>query len=175
MRKTLGIVILVSVLWIIVGHSYSDSDPASGSSIAKVGSEAPNFTLPSLDGKSYSFSEAKGKPIVLNFWNSWCGPCKKETPELVKLYNQHKGQFRMIGINITANSDTVGAVKLFVQDYNMTYPVLLDKKGKVSSRYRVHSIPTTYLIDENGVIVAKFVGYQGNGALTRKIEAFISK
>ncbi|HEX7064660.1 MAG TPA: TlpA disulfide reductase family protein [Bacillales bacterium] len=170
MKKIIGIIILISFLWIIVGHSYGGTP----GTIAKVGSQAPGFTLTSLSGKTYSLSEARGQPIVLNFWNSWCSPCKKETPELARLYSQYKGQFQLYGINVTAD-DSLGAVKLFVEDYGINYPVLLDKSGNVSEMYNVHSRPVTYLISSDGIIVDKIRGYEGPELLRKKIKNLVSK
>ncbi|HEX6923269.1 MAG TPA: TlpA disulfide reductase family protein [Bacillales bacterium] len=173
MKKMIGIVILVSILWIVVGHSYEGNDTSAGTT-AEVGSKAPSFTLTSLSGKTYSLSEAKGKPVVLNFWNSWCGPCKKETPELARLYRKYKGQFQLYGINVTAD-DSLGAVKLFVEDYGVNYPVLLDKSGNVSDLYNVYSRPVTYFINAKGIIVGKIKGYQGAEILNKKVKALVSQ
>lgn len=166
------IVLAIAILWIIAARFYDTGGQSAGT--AKIGGKAPAFSLKSLSGKTYSLAKAKGKPLVLNFWNTWCPPCKEETPELVRLHDRYKGQFRLFGINVTTN-DTVGAVKLFSQDFKVDYPILFDKSGKVSDKYGIRGMPTTYLINAKGVIVGKIVGYQGPKVLREKIKALISK
>lgn len=185
MKKIIGAVLIVAVLWSVVSYlnnagSQAKDDNDQGNTTDKVEElprinfRAPSFTLQSLDGKSYSIAKAKGKPLVINFWNSWCGPCEKETPELVKLYNQYKGKFQLYGVNITIN-DSMKAVRNFVDKFNMNYPVLLDRTGDVNTKYRVRAIPTTYFVNKDGIIVDIAIGYLGPGGLTKKVKALISE
>lgn len=172
MKKILGFVLAIAILWILAANDYQSGSQPTGQ--AKIGGKAPAFTLKSLSGKTYSLSGAKGKPLVLNFWNSWCPPCKEETPELVKLHDRYRGKFHLYGINVTSN-DTVGAVKLFSQDYKVDYPILLDRSGKVAKQYLIRGMPTTYLINAKGIIVGKIVGYLGPEVLRKKIQALVEK
>lgn len=173
MNKIIGWVAVISILWIIVAQVYEKPTVTEAQTFAKIGAEAPGFTLQTLHGKSYSLAKAKGKPLVINFWNAWCHPCRKETPELIKLYKQYKGEFQLYGVNVTAD-DSLGAVKLFVEHFHIPYPVLLDKSGSVSNHYNVTGRPVTYFINAQGIVVGKIVGYQPN-ALRKKIKALISQ
>lgn len=172
MNKTLAIIIVVSLLWIWAGASFQQSENAT-KEWPEVHFKAPGFTLPSLDGKSFSTKDTKGKPLVINFWASWCGPCKDEVPELIELYKKHQGEFNLYGVDLTS-TDTMGAMKAFVRDYNINYPVLLDKKGKVAELYNINAFPTTYLVNTDGMIVKKIRGYAGDGKLKKEIESLIS-
>jgi thiol-disulfide isomerase/thioredoxin len=122
----------------------------------EVGFKAPTFTLKGLDGKTYTLNETK-KPIVLNFWASWCGPCRTEAPELVRLNNKYKDKIQFYAVNITSQ-DNMNDIKSFVKEFNFTLPVLLDEKGEVSNRYLIQAIPTTFFINDKGVIIDKVMG-----------------
>lgn len=183
-KKIIWIVLVVAVLWIGITYFYKTNSGTTGNEKSKetagkveespeVDAKAPTFQLQSLKGKTFSVANAEGKPLVINFWNSWCRPCKEETPELVKLYKKYKGKFQLYGVNITSN-DKKAAVKLFSEDYHMNYPILLDKSGDVGDMYRVQAMPTTFFVNKDGIIVAKLVGYQGPGVMTKKVKELIS-
>ena len=115
---------------------------------------AVNFKLVSVDGKEYSLSDFKGKKVVLNFFATWCPPCRAEIPDFERFHRENKDVV-LIGINIQEDKATV---EEFLNSMGVTYPVLLDRDGKVSAQFGIEGIPTTFLIDENGKIVAKNVG-----------------
>ncbi|HET7627463.1 MAG TPA: TlpA disulfide reductase family protein [Bacillales bacterium] len=172
MNKIIWLILGIAVGWIVLGtfdNQENQDDPASTASAER---PAPAFELPSLQGKTYSLQQASGQPLVINFWNTWCKPCRKETPELVKLYETWHGQFQLYGINITAN-DMPAAARAFAEDFNIPYPILLDKQGNVSERYNVIGMPTTYFINAKGIIVDKIVGYQGPDVLRDKVKALL--
>lgn len=171
MNKIYALVAFISLLWIAVGV-YVDR-PENIKAI-KNGALAPEFTLHTLSGKTLSLSNASGKPLVINFWNSWCPPCQEETPVLAEIYRAHKGEFQLYGINVTTN-DTINAVKLFMENFHISYPILLDKSGKVSHKYDIRGMPTTILINRKGQIAGVIVGFQGKKELRNKILTFISK
>jgi thiol-disulfide isomerase/thioredoxin len=112
---------------------------------------APPFTLKGLDGVEYTVGGPRAKPVMINFWASWCEPCQQEAPELVNLYNKYKDQFDLYAVNVTQGDKLVN-VKKFVKDYEYPFPVLLDPKGEISESYRFLFIPTSFLVDKNGVI-----------------------
>ncbi|HZW82222.1 MAG TPA: TlpA disulfide reductase family protein [Candidatus Deferrimicrobium sp.] len=117
---------------------------------AAIGKPAPNFTLTSLDGKKVSLNELKGRPIILNFWATWCPPCKLEMPALDKVYGKssEKG-FTMLTIN---QQEDVGTIQKFLKENGYSLPVVLDSSGEVGELYQVQGIPTTVFIDSKGVI-----------------------
>lgn len=124
----------------------------------KVGQPAPDFTLDTLDGNQVMLSGLKGKAILINFWASWCVPCREETPELVNAYNTHHAEGLVIlGINMTS-IDIVSDAKSFVAEFQIPYPVPLDRDGKVAGLYRVSGIPTSFFINRQGTITHIQIG-----------------
>ncbi|ADQ05160.1 alkyl hydroperoxide reductase/ Thiol specific antioxidant/ Mal allergen [Caldicellulosiruptor owensensis OL] len=113
-----------------------------------------NFKLVSVDGKEFSLSDFRGKKVLLNFFATWCPPCRAEIPDFERFHRENKDVV-LIGINIQEDKATV---EEFLSLMGVTYPVLLDRDGKVSAQFGIEGIPTTFLIDENGKIVAKNVG-----------------
>jgi thiol-disulfide isomerase/thioredoxin len=117
----------------------------------KVDFLAPSFKLKGLDGLNYQVGGARDKPLMINFWASWCGPCEEEAPDLIEVYKKYKGQFDLYAVNVT-QGDKMADVKKFVKDQGYPFPVLLDPEGKATELYKFIFIPTSYLIDKNGVI-----------------------
>lgn len=116
-----------------------------------------DFVLPDLDGKPVMLSDHRGKVILLNFWASWCPPCREEMPSLQKLYIKLKGrQFQLLTISL--DDDNPGAIKAFMRKNGYSFKVLHDRNGEVASRYQIHAIPTTFLLDKKGKIVERTVG-----------------
>ncbi len=116
------------------------------------GFHAPDFTLQSIKGDRLHLNDLRGNVIVLNFWASWCPPCRIEMATFQKLFQQYQSQKVMIlTINVT-NQDSMNALQTFIDKYNLTLPILLDRDGKVSQIYQIQSLPTTFIINPNGVI-----------------------
>ena len=129
----------------------------SASAQVKEGENAPNFTLKNLDGKEISLSEFRGKHVLVNFWATWCGPCKIEMPSLEVLYERFKDKnFALLAIS----NDMFGAniVKPFVKAHKINFTVLLDQRLKVSNAFGVVSLPTTFMIDPQGKIIGALFG-----------------
>lgn len=123
----------------------------------KEGENAPNFTLKNLDGKEINLNQFRGKHVLINFWATWCGPCKIEMPSLEALYERFKDRnFVLLAIS----NDMFGAniVKPFVKAHNINFPVLLDQRLKVSNAFGVVSLPTTFMIDPQGKIIGALFG-----------------
>lgn len=121
----------------------------------KVGEPAPNFTLTSLDGSQVRFGDIRGKPVILNFWASWCGPCRLEMPAIQARYDEHAPDLVVLAINIGEPADTA---RSFTEELGLTFPVLLDNDGVVQRDYVVNALPTTFFIDSRGYIKAQHVG-----------------
>ena len=120
--------------------------------------DAPNFVLEDMDEYEYDFSEYRGKVVLLNFWATWCPPCRREMPSMERVYQKHKGEnFTVIGVNQMEDGDQIftftGAL-----DPQPTFNILLDSKSQVSQRYGVRGLPTTYLIDKKGKIRYRAIG-----------------
>jgi thiol-disulfide isomerase/thioredoxin len=115
---------------------------------------APLFTLPTLSGQPISLEQLKGKRIIINFWATWCPPCKAEMPELQAFYKEKPADVELLAINI----DQVGDVPEFLAQYDITFPVLIDHEEKVQKDYQILSIPMTYFIDKDGIVRHKHLG-----------------
>jgi thiol-disulfide isomerase/thioredoxin len=137
----------------------------------KPGFLAPTFNLTGMDGKSYGAGGKREKPMMLNFWASWCGPCELEAPDLKSVYEKYKHDFDLYGIN-TTDKDNLAEAEKFVKLYKLPFPILLDKNGKVSDQFRFSMIPTSFLIDRNGMVVDVFHVLSPN-ELDRKIKKLI--
>jgi thiol-disulfide isomerase/thioredoxin len=139
----------------------------------KPGFLAPTFKLTGLDGKSYEVGGKQDKPYMLNFWASWCGPCELEAPDLKKMYEKYGDEFELYGIN-TTDKDNLDDMKAFVKQYKLPFPILLDTKGKVADQFRFNLIPTSFLVDRNGVVV-DVIHILSPTELERKIKKLIKE
>ncbi|MGP4039087.1 TlpA family protein disulfide reductase [Gracilibacillus sp. D59] len=120
------------------------------------GVKAPPFTLKSLNDSAYISIGGKGaKPVVLNFWASWCDACSVEALELRKLYEQYKNQIDFYGINVTTEEQPEN-IKAFIKKNDIPYPILLDEHKHAADLYELHTLPTMFLIDKEGYIVDTF-------------------
>ena len=125
----------------------------------RIGDQAPDFTLKTLDGNTIHLSDFRGKPVFVNFWASWCPPCKAEIPDIEKFYEKYKGKVTVLGVNLTFNDKMSDIVNLLQADH-ATYPVLLDEDNShpVTDTYHVDGIPASFFVDKNGVIRDVYVG-----------------
>lgn len=125
----------------------------------KIGEIAPDFTLTNLEGQEISLSDFRGKKVVLNFWASWCGPCRKEMPAMQKFYEAYKDKnVEVIAVNLTHFERKREHVDEFVNEFGLTFPIPLDVDNEQYETYNVLTIPTTYFLDENGVIKERHLG-----------------
>ena len=120
---------------------------------------AKDFTVVDVDEKDFALSSSFGKPIVLNFWASWCPPCKSEMPEFQKAYETYGSDVQFIMVNLTdGERETMESASAYVKDEGYTFPVFYDINQEAAYAYEVSSIPTTYFIDTNGNIAASAQG-----------------
>jgi len=123
------------------------------------GNLAPDFELKSIDGKAMKLSSLRGKKVIVNFWATWCPPCRLEMPEMEKFYTKNKNQgIEILAVNLTKAEKSRADVPAFMKAYGITFPVLLDESGAVAQLYDVSSIPASFIIDSQGVIREKIVG-----------------
>ncbi len=167
-KRLLSILILLVLIlgagWIWLSRVPSDV-AARAESIPLKGHPAPEFTLQTLDGDALSLSDLQGKAVVLNFWATWCPPCRAEMPELQAAYEEYSpGGLVVLGVN---QGEDQAAVKAYLEELNLTFPVVLDTQFEASEIYQVNSLPTTFFIDRDGVIREIVVG-QMNAALLKQ-------
>ncbi|WP_342600405.1 redoxin domain-containing protein [Psychrobacillus sp. FSL H8-0483] len=124
------------------------------------GDTAPNFTLTTLDGEEVTLADYRGKKVVLNFWATWCPPCKAEMPHMQNYYEDmaEKENVEILAVNLTSSDVGLDKVKAFQEDYALSFPIPLDEEGILGETYQAITIPTTYMIDTTGKIQNKIVG-----------------
>jgi peroxiredoxin len=124
------------------------------------GSMAPDFTLTTLDGQTVSLSDYRGKKVIINFWATWCPPCRAEMPHMQNFYTDsaEMENVEILAVNVTDLDKGEEAINKFVSEYKLTFPILLDKKGDVSGRYQAVAFPTSYIIDTQGKVSKRIVG-----------------
>ncbi|MCR6652788.1 MAG: TlpA family protein disulfide reductase [Cellvibrionaceae bacterium] len=119
---------------------------------------APDFTLTSIDGEKVKLSDLKGQVVMINFWASWCGPCRQEMPLLNDIYAGYKkAGFVLLSINLDESTDDA---KAFLKKTPVNFPVLLDSKGKVADLYKNQAMPSSYFVDRKGNLVHLHQGYK---------------
>jgi peroxiredoxin len=120
------------------------------------GNRAIDFQLPALDGKTVKLSDYRGKPVLLNFWATWCGPCRGEVPFLNQINTTYSSQgLVMLAVDVGENSTTI---QNFMTSLNVSLPVLMDGNTSVSKMYSLTGIPTTLMLDKDGIIRFKIIG-----------------
>lgn len=134
-----------------------DNDSSENSTEAKV--MAPDFTVYDVDGNAVSLSDFRGKPVVVNFWASWCGPCKSEMPDFETAYQEYSEDIHFLMVNMTDGySETLDKATKFIEENGYTFPAYFDTDSDAATTYSVYSIPATYFIDEEGYMIANARG-----------------
>ena len=123
------------------------------------GEQAPDFELTTLAGEPIRLSELQGKKVILNFWATWCPPCKAEMPHMQNFYEDYAEteNVEIVAVNLTSG-DREASVEEFVKDYGLTFPIPMDVEGEVGQKFQAVTIPTSYIIDTDGLIQNKIVG-----------------
>ena len=177
MKKWIGLVIVGALIgifiWGILSNSEDKKTVVNDSVDEESGARqmtATDFELELLDGDTMRLSDTKGKITIINFWASWCDPCKMEAPHLQKFYEENKDRVEILGVNVT-DQDTMKQIRGFVSAYDITFPVLLDETGDVSIMYGAFTIPTTIFLNADGEIVQQFVGPMDEDFLNEVVDS----
>ncbi len=168
-----GIVIFAIVGFMaLLGAGLIIKEPLTGASgAARVNQPAADFTLPLIGGGEVTFSSLRGKPVVINFWASWCPPCRDEAPILEKVWRSYQDRgVAFIGVDI---QDTEEAAQAYIQEFGITYPNGLDIDGRITIDYGVSGIPVTFFINREGVIISRWVGAVNEALLVARIEELL--
>lgn len=132
-----------------------------------LGKPAPEFTLVDTNGKAVHLSDFRGKVVLLNFWATWCAPCRKEFPELVKTYGDGASDVVVVGINMQENRDQV---RQFADEFGADFPILIDPKAEAAEAYRLLGLPSSYFIDQQGVLRQQHFGLLTREIIDEKLE-----
>ncbi|TCN24868.1 redoxin domain-containing protein [Mesobacillus foraminis] len=137
----------------------------------EVKNRAPDFTLQTLNGDEVKLSDYRGKKVLLNFWATWCPPCKAEMPYMQEMYDKYKKEgFEILAVNSTVTEKSEKDVSEFVKKYELSFLIPMDEKNRVSSDYEILAYPTSFFIDANGVIRSKSVGGMTKEFLEKEIK-----
>ncbi|MFD0682007.1 MULTISPECIES: redoxin domain-containing protein [unclassified Paenibacillus] len=164
LQATIFTFVLLVGIYIVVINTLEGKDSVT------IGTKAPDFTVTGLDGQMHDLSQYKGKPLIINFWGTFCPPCVREMPALQSQYDKWKDQnVQIVGMNLNESPVTV---KAYLQQYNITLPILLDN-DVIRKKYKVFSYPTTFYIDANGIIQDIFVGEMSENDVSTRINRLL--
>lgn len=188
-KKILLILVLVFVL--LIGGAYAlynrlgqevapdqlavQESPAPSDAEEQTVVKAPDFTVYDRDGAEVHLSDFLGKPIVLNFWASWCGPCKMEMPDFHEKYLELGDEVQFLMVNATGGRETKDSATAFISETGYTFPVFYDLDSDASMTYGAYSLPTTYFIDAQGYAVAKATGAIGEATLQQGLDLILKQ
>ncbi|PAE22860.1 MULTISPECIES: TlpA disulfide reductase family protein [Bacillaceae] len=135
------------------------------------GNLAPDFQLTDMEGNPVKLSDYRGKAVLLNFWASWCPPCRAEMPHMEKLYKKYKDKnFDILAVNLTNTEKNNGDAEKFVKELGLTFTIPMDVKGAVGGDYNIMAYPTSYFIDSDGVIREKVLGALNEEYMEKEIK-----
>jgi peroxiredoxin len=170
------LILLIGLVWIGITAVYFEV-PSNGQIPApKEGFLAPDINLQGIDGATYQLSDLRGKAVIVNLWTSWCPPCKAEMPAMQKVFDTFKDQgFVILAVNAT-HQDTAAKAAQFAEDYDLSFPILLDFNGGVTTAYQIHSFPTSFFIDAEGLVKEIIIGGPITEALLQtRVKALLDK
>ena len=141
----------------------------------EIGGTAPDFVLETPEGEPLRFSDFRGRPVLVNFWASWCAPCRQEMPEIVRAYAAHGSDgLVVLAVNLQEND---GQIREFASDFGMTFPIVVDRTGQVADSWRiggpVEGIPASYFIDADGVVRGRVFGPMDEEDIAENLELIL--
>ena len=161
------IVAIAGIAWIQATRIPGDAE-IEARVAAFVNFQAPDFALAMLDGQSTSLSDHRGKIVLINFWATWCPPCRTEMQDIQAAAQAHPNDFVVLAVN---NSEDIELVKPFIAGAQLTFPILLDTDGAVSRKYTVQGMPTSFFIDRAGIVRATYIGAMNRAYIEAHIAA----
>ncbi|MDR1949276.1 MAG: TlpA family protein disulfide reductase [Spirochaetaceae bacterium] len=167
MKKSYLLILGLTVFWLFPRAAAAAPDKAVPRQVAQVFADAglpvlrqrvavTDFSVPLLDGKSRTLQDLSGKVIFLNFWATWCGPCRQEMPSMEALYRRFKAQgLEILAVDYMEDPTLVSG---FMDEYKLSFPTALDSSGRIAASYGITAFPTTYIIDREGFIISRIIG-----------------
>lgn len=161
------LILALGAAWILISADRSGAATQGLAPAPQQGFPAPDFELKTFEGETVKLSDLRGQAVLVNLWATWCPPCRAEMPAIEKVYNEYKDQgFVVLAVNMTYQ-DTFSNIAPFLDEYGLTFPVLLDQSGDVGSAYQLRSLPSSYFIDREGIIREVVIGGPMAEALLR--------
>jgi peroxiredoxin len=160
-------ILFMAGVWIFITAVYFPSSTNGYIPAPQEGFLAPDFSLRTLTGENITLSEMKGQAVLINFWASWCPPCRQEMPAMQEVFDTYEQQgFTILAVNAT-HQDSISAANNFVSENELTFPILVDTEGTVTSLYRISSFPSSFFISPDGIIQEVVIGGPMAEALLR--------
>jgi peroxiredoxin len=168
------VILAAGLGWIFISADQAGTTTAGEIPAPREGFLAPDFSLVTTDGENITLSDLRGQAVLVNLWATWCPPCRAEMPAMQKLYDEYKDQgFMVLAVNMTYQDNPL-AVLPFTQEYDLTFPILLEETGSVAGKYELRSLPSSFFIDRDGFIQEVVIGGPMSEALLRtRIEAIL--
>lgn len=160
-------ILLLGSGWLWYSRLPADASPAVRAPQPAVDHPAPDFTLTRFDtGEAISLSDLQGKPVILNFWATWCGPCRAEMPALQAAHERYRDDLLIVGVD---QGEERAVVEKFLDEFGISFPILLDPDMTVGHDYRILGLPTTFFIDSQGIIRGVHAGQLNSAILAEGI------
>jgi peroxiredoxin len=152
------IILFVCAIWIVFSRVDENQMDIHSNSAPFTGFEAPDFKVANNQGESISLSDYKGQAVLLNYWASWCSPCRAEMPAMERIYQEYKDQgFEILAVNSSQQDDKQKAID-FAKELELSFPILFEEDGSVSKQYQIQALPSSFFIDKDGVIQEIVIG-----------------
>ncbi|KKB37928.1 thiol-disulfide oxidoreductase ResA [Bacillus thermotolerans] len=147
--------VILAVLALAVGYTFYSNLTKEARGNLQEGDQAPDFVLTDLSGEKHQLSDYEGKGVFLNFWGTWCEPCKEEMPHMEKLSKEYEGQVEVLAVNV---GDSELQTKKFAEQYGLTFPIAIDSSKEVQKAYGVNPLPATFMISPEGKVEKVVIG-----------------
>lgn len=153
----LGVIITAMVGWTVYDLLFSEQESTSETGQSEttgleVGDLAPDFELVTMEGQTVRLSDYRGQRVFINFWATWCPPCRAEMPDMQNLYEEQEVPIEILAVNLTPTEQNEENIVDFVADFGLTFPILMDTDSEVANQYKVQAYPTSYMVDSEGRI-----------------------
>jgi len=173
-RALFASILIAGLVWTAISIDRNGSATTGRIPAPRAGFLAPDFSLNTPDGETITLSDLRGQAVLVNLWATWCPPCRAEMPAIQKLYKEYQDRgFTVLAINMAYQDDPF-AVLPFMQEYGLTFPLLLEETGEVAEIYELRSLPSSFFIDRQGIIQEVVIGGPMSEALLRtRIESIL--
>lgn len=165
--------LILGTAWVMMSRISGQADPSMVPPAPRAGFRAPDFTLDTLDGESVTLSDLRGQAVLINFWATWCPPCRAELPTIQTAYDRHVDQgLVVLAVDMSESPQTVVA---FARRFGLSFPIPLDRDGQVAAQYRVRAIPTSFFVDRESVVRSVFTGPMNRPLIEQRLSQILGE